>query len=181
MANNISLKKTITTSSFQCDFSRNMKISAMQRIFQDVADWHCAKFQLDFDSLREYDLAFLVSRIHIHIYQPPKFGDKLTVSTWHHTEIGAQFIRNSNITRGKTMLVEASTSWLLYSPALHKICRPNMLPRELPHCSRKVEPKIDKFIVPSDIKLRSTHKVEYAEIDMNGHLNNSVYPDIICN
>ena len=79
-------------------------------------------------------------------------------------------------------MAEGASVWALCSIKDKKIHRVNEF--EL-HYGQDEMLELDlpaRFRIPEDVRLTlmGERTVEYADIDMNGHMNNTHYPDILC-
>lgn len=134
------------------------------------------------DMIDERGFAWVLTRMYVEMDSYPRIGDTINISTWPLKPAKLFFPRQFlfETQDGKT-LGKASSQWVLFDVAQRQIKRstelgnypydPN-LPRLLP------EPK--KIILPRDMPLAGTRKVQYSEVDMNVHMNNTKYLNWIC-
>ena len=164
------------------DYKNRIKLSSLFRIFSDIAGDDYIDRGLDYDFLQQNDYVFLMSRLALKIHSYPKSKQKLTVSTWECMQKGAMFIRANEMTdEDGNVLVEGEAGWICVSIKEHKIYRPsdfrwlceqvtdrptNIHIGRIPHC---------------DGELSGEYTPKFTDIDMNGHVYNGIYGDIIQN
>ncbi len=164
------------------DFNNVVSVSNFLRYMQDAANYAMEEDGPSYMELFDRGLAFILSRIRMSFYAPVHSHDKLDVQTWACESKGAQFNRCYRILRDGAIVAEAVSVWALCGVEdrrLHRVSEfdfgyrmDEMLELDLPA----------RFKIPEDVSLRlvGERMVEYADIDLNGHMNNTKYPDILC-
>ncbi|MGN1346029.1 MAG: acyl-[acyl-carrier-protein] thioesterase [Eubacteriales bacterium] len=164
------------------DFNNVVSVSNYLRYMQDAANREMEDDGLSYMQLFEKGLAFVLSRIRMSFYTPVYSHERLQVQSWACESKGAQFNRCYRILRDGSIVAEAVSVWALCGVADHRLhrvnefkfsyCTDEMLDLDLPA----------RFRIPEDVSLRLVGErvVEYADIDLNGHMNNTKYPDILC-
>lgn len=136
-------------------------------------------------SYRElYDAGFsyILSRVRMSLYTPLHIHDRLEVQSWAVESAGYQFNRCCRILRDGVIMAEAAFVWALVGiedRRPHRVSEfdlhyrtDSMLELDVP----------ERFRIPEDVSMHLTgeRSVEYADIDRNGHLTNTRYPDLLC-
>ncbi len=145
---------------------------------------NCSLFWLEsepeFDKfLHENDAAMLVVSRQVDIIRRPKFGERLTVSTWMYNGRGKMGYRNTVIKDEQGEFV--AKCWALGVFATYKDSKMLTLPEELlqkmtfsekldmEYCKRKIVlPKVEPVALSPIATRRS-------DIDFNNHVNNAQY------
>ena len=115
-------------------------------------------------------------------YSPIYAHEKIEVQSWACESRGVQFNRCYRIMKNGVIAAEAVSVWALVGVNDRHLHRVNEF--DLPY--RKDEMlELDmpaRFKIPDDVDMRlvSERVVEYADVDMNGHMNNTHYPDVLC-
>ena len=159
-----------------------VSVSALLRFMQDAANLAMAEDGPSFDSLFDSGLTFILCRLRLSSYAPLHSHEKITVETWACESKGVQFDRCYRILRDGVIVAEAVAVWALCGVSDRRLHRVNevemhyrtddMLELDLPARLR----------IPDDaeLSLKGERVVEYADIDLNMHMNNTRYPDILC-
>lgn len=165
------------------DASRRMRPSMYLVYMQETANLHLKAFGIPLDTLRdERGLAFLLSRITLRIEQPLYAYDNIEVQTWICESHGLHFGRCYCILRDGKVAAEAYADWGLMDLKAKRLLRSNEfdygfaaeapLPAEF---SKRV--RYPSLELMEQVGLR---KIVYSDIDYNGHMNNTHYPDLLC-
>ena len=163
----------------------NVRISPLIRYLQDTANLQCMSEGPSNEELRKRGYAFVVSRMALKIYRPLKCYDKIEVSSWPCESKGVYYLRCYSIRLGDETVAEASSVWALLNIREHRVCKvgevtdgylgggfdpPNgvEIPMRLAAPAGSVSAK------------KGVYTVSYRDADINFHMNNSVYADIMC-
>lgn len=165
------------------DVNRTVRPSQILMYMQETANLQLKKYGCDVDRLRdERGLAFLLSRIAIQTYQPLYAHEEIDVQTWICDGQGLAFNRCFRIFRQGAVVAEAFSVWALMDLQTQKLVRNGAfvypfsgeepLTLELPV----------RFRVPpaAEMEVAGERKIGYADIDYNQHMNNTRYPDMLC-
>ncbi len=164
------------------DHNGVLSISNMLRYMQDAANCAMEEDGPSYKELFDKGYSFILSRIRLSSYKPIYSHDVLEVQTWACESRGVQFNRCYRILREGIIVAEAVSVWALVGIQDRKLHRVNefdfayrtddMIELDLPA----------RFRIPEEVSMRLVGEktVEYADIDMNGHMNNTKYPDMIC-
>ena len=154
----------------------------MLRYMQDAANYEMEEDGLSYNELFLRGLSFVLSRIRMSFYSPIYAHEKIEVQSWACESRGVQFNRCYRIMKNGVIAAEAVSVWALVGVNDRHLHRVNEF--DLPY--RKDEMlELDmpaRFKIPDDVDMRlvSERLVEYADVDMNGHMNNTHYPDVLC-
>ena len=165
------------------DASRNIKVSALIRLMQETANKHCDKNGLPREQLRDVrGLAFFLSKIAVNIYDELKAYDAVRVETWISDGKGFSFPRCFRVWKDNRIIAEAVSIWALIRLSDHSLVKCTdfsygfssepVLEIEAP---LRVHGSLEGELVCS-----MTRKVLWSDIDYNWHMNNTHYPDWIC-
>lgn len=165
------------------DASRRMYPSGYLVYMQETANLHLKAYGIPLDTLRdEKGLAFLLSRITVRIAQPLYAYDNIEVQTWICKSRGLHFGRCYCILREGQVVAEAYSDWGLMDLKAKRLLRSGEfdygfapdepLPAEF---SKRVRyPSLDCMEPVGE------RKIVYSDIDYNGHMNNTRYPNLLC-
>ena len=171
-----------TVNANDVDFNNIVSVSNMLRYMQDAANYEMEEDGLSYNELFSRGLSFVLSRIRMSFYSPIYAHEKIEVQSWARESRGVQFNRCYRIMKNGVNAAEAVSVWALVGVNDRHLHRVNEF--DLPY--RKDEMlELDmpaRFKIPDDVDMRlvSERVVEYADVDMNGHMNNTHYPDVLC-
>ena len=164
--------------------AREMTPSAVLRYLQRAANDHFLARVPSFDYLRdEMKLAFVLSRMAVDMIIPIRYQDKFTVRTWTVESKGYAFNRCFEIVKDGEVAVRASSIWALLDLRDMKMSRVENHDFgfvDEPACTtdspiRFRIPKHEEGVPPTALR-----QVLYSDIDCNMHMNNTRYPDLLC-
>lgn len=156
--------------------------SGIFRYMQDAANSAMEADGPSYKELFDRGLAFILSRMRMSSYSPIRVHDKVEVQSWACESKGVQWNRCYRILRDGIIVAEAVSVWALcgvQDKRLHRVTEfdfgyrtDDMIELDMPA----------RFKIPEDVEMRlvGERTVEYADIDINGHMNNTNYPDILC-
>lgn len=164
------------------DMNHIVSASGMMRYMQDAANCQMEGEKPSYNELLEQGKAFVLSRLRMSMYHPLYNHDKIEVQSWACESSGASFNRCYCVKKDGVIVAEATSVWALLDVANHRLCRvsdfengysmDDMLQLDMPA----------RFRIPQEIGLSLVGErcVEYQDVDMNRHINNTRYPDILC-
>lgn len=127
--------------------------------------------------------AFILSGIRVEMYEPLLPGDEIRVDTWGCDARGFTFPRSYTITRGEEVVCEANSTWALVDTRDKKLIRANDVKLNY---SIDVPLTLDnpvRFRIPTELQMAlvGEYTIRYSDTDVNGHMNNTNYPDMLVN
>ena len=134
------------------------------------------------DTLRfEEGLAFILTRLTLKFYQPIRPAEIITAQTWVSDGKGLNFPRYFRLQKQDgSVAAEGASSWLLLDLATR-------LPKRVSDFDYGFEGEDPlpfatprRFVTPAEMVEVGLRKIVYSDIDYNGHMNNTRYPDMIC-
>ncbi len=165
------------------DAARRVRPSMYLVYMQETANLHLKAFGMSLDALRdEKGLAFLLSRISVRIYQQLYAYDQIEVQTWICESRGLHFGRCYCILRDGKVVAEAYSDWGLLDMNAKKLLRSNEFDYGFPP-DAPLPAEISKRVRYPSLELMEQvgqRKIVYSDIDYNGHMNNTRYPDLLC-
>ena len=168
--------------SHDLDLNRTASASALMRFMQEAANCHMEGTKPSYDELFDCGYAFILSRFSMSVYAPLYLHDRITASSWACESRGVSYNRCYSIRRGDQLIAEAVSVWALVNTETGRLTRvgdvelgygeDEMLELDMP----------TRFKLPSDLRLSlvGERPTVYADVDMNRHMNNTRYPDILC-
>ena len=166
------------------DANRQVRPSALVTYLQETANEHLVHIGISLDALRDsHGLAFILGSISVCSYEPLFAGDKIDVETWTCGERGFRHGRCFRVLREGKTVAEATSLWALIKLADGSLVKVEDMPYHI-----DPEESITLPGVPARLKMPpiaemqelGTRRIVYSDIDYNGHMNNTRYPDMLC-
>jgi acyl-CoA thioesterase FadM len=166
------------------DANRQVRPSALVTYLQETANEHLIHIGISLDELRDrYGLAFILGSISVCSYEPLFAGDHIEVKTWTCGERGFRHNRCFRLLRDGKTVAEATSQWALIRLTDGSLVKVEDMPYHI-----EPEEPITLSGVPARLRMPpvaemqefGTRRIVYSDIDYNGHMNNTRYPDMLC-
>ncbi len=166
--------------SYETDLKREIKASSLQNLLQEAAYKGSEFCQCGYETLRGRDLFWALNRIRFSILDTPLWGDRVTLQTWSHSQVGPLWHRNFRMVRRDEPdkpIVLGTSAWTLVSLSERSIFRGEAGFDSHFHHPEDTLPLCTKIIVPRDLQqiAAGSHSVVWSDLDTNGHANNCAY------
>lgn len=169
---------------YDTDAARTVSASRMMVYMMETANVQCSSYGFGLDSLRDTrGLGFVLGGIQASFKKPLYCGDSITVHTWCREARGFSFIRFFEIERQGEIVAEASSTW-----ALLDITNKTMIKGDENYdCFFPIDSPLDPASLPrrarapkAPLSRVGERRIVYSDVDYNMHMNNTRYPDMIC-
>ena len=175
--------KQYTTRWHDTDAARALRPGAMLTYFEETADLHIRSVGKSLDEMRDEDkVGFILSRMSILFYQPVAADVELLVQTWTYAGGAFSTGRAFRAFLGDTVVAEAVSTWALVDVERHCPVKIANAPFDFQH-----EPPLEADVpvrvsIPKDLPMErmGERRIVYSDIDYNLHMNNTRYPDMLC-
>ncbi len=166
------------------DPTGQVRPSALLRYMQETANRQCRSWGYDLDRLfRTEGQGFLLARLQLTAYAPLHAYENIEVCTWCIPSHGYTFLRCFRVLRGEETVAEALTTWALMDTRRHALLRVTDFRSEFP-----ADAPLDTGRLPAKVRLSPAlpmqpageRRVAWSDIDFNRHMNNTRYPDVVC-
>lgn len=165
------------------DANRVLRPSAMLTYFEETADLHVRSVGKSLDDMRdENKVGFILSRMSIVFYRPVGADEPLSVQTWTCEGKGFSTERDFRASDRSGTVAEAQSTWALVDVESRRPVRIANAPFEFRH-----EPSLGLSVplrvsIPRDLPMEKVgeRRIAYSDIDYNMHMNNTRYPDMLC-
>lgn len=171
-------EKTYLIRSYETDRDGFLRIITLWNILQDMADTHAEQLGFGLSFCLKNNLTWFGTNYHVQINRLPKLHEEITVRTWPSVKKKIGAVREFEIcdSNGRPLIV-ASSLWILIDVRQRKpIAVDKALPDYQPLQERAVNSEFSKIQIPETAKSLTTERVRFDDIDLNGHVNNAVYP-----
>lgn len=170
--------------SYDAGRDRLLRPSNQLKLQQEVGELHFGEGGLGFAALYEHGMAFVLTRLNSIIHRAPTLGEPVVLETWHRDNRGVQFFRCYRfLDEAGSLLIESVSAFALVEVNTHKLLRPSRfdlfgVPRQPERTCGCPDPV--KWRLPEQMRPAGEFLVGWSETDWNGHLNNTVYADLLC-
>ena len=167
----------------ETDFQKRLKLSSFFELMQDMASNHADHLGVGYHALAERDLAWVLSRKKVRVFDYPHMGEVITMKTWPK---GMQqklfFMRDHEMTGEDGRRLAASTSaYVLVNLRTRRIAMPGTLDVSVPDNNglSAIDEALEK--IPAVEPLNECFRLQpgYSAVDVMGHVNNARYVEWI--
>lgn len=163
-------------------YNKELTLSSMLRIFQDIATEHGELIGVGRDTLLNKGLIWVASRTTVEINRLPIFNEDIILETAPDATIKTMFPRYIQFKdKFDNVLLKACTIWVLVDINTRNMVFPENYGVEIDpsHFDRlDVFAQNVKKLAYENIDYK---RVNYSDLDYNGHMNNTKYADIVQN
>ena len=165
---------------YDTDASFYLKPAAFMDMAQEIAYWAAQELGFGYDDLHIHHVAWVLSRMHFHFENPPKWRDDVTLSTWHKGADGLFYLRDFFLRDAEgNRLVTCTSSWVVIDERTRHLVRPEELQDKLStgEVDDAIAERAPKVTMPrgAEPEPAGEHKVVYSDVDIIGHTNNARY------
>lgn len=173
-----------SVATYDADFERKLKLSSQMKFQQEIGELHLDECGLPYAVLYEKGMVWVLTRSRSVIYRRPILEEKLLITTWQSQKKGSQYFRCYRFENEQgELLIDACSSFALVDPVTHKLMRPEAFQKLCDAENHEIIstcPPPVKIKPPIDMEPVGRRYIRYSDIDYNGHLNNTVYADLLC-
>ena len=162
------------------DLNNRMSPGSVMRLLHICADTQMRADSPSLEAVRDMGIAMIMNRLTMHFLKPIDRGDELEVSTWPCEASGFVLPRNYEIKRDGELITQAESTWALVDLATRKLLRSDSV--DLSHYvyGERQEFRYDTVPRGTELEDAGTFPVLYEFCDLNRHMNNTRYLDMLC-
>lgn len=165
------------------DFQKKLKLSALFNYFQDVANLHVESLGIGIERLiQDFGVTWVLTRIRVDMERMPLLGEEIVVETWPQLPKRMEFDRDFLVRDASNhVLVRATSNWVIMDIRTREVKKPETIPIHYPFTPRErtIDCRLGRFKAFGTPEIAYDKVIGYSEIDLNEHLNNSRYIDIV--
>jgi acyl-ACP thioesterase len=175
-------ERTVPITSTEVDRYGNCRPAALLSFFQDVGGEHSTLLGIHREYLlAQYGAVWMLVRVSFQLKRPLHMGEALTLRTWHRGAGSLIVYRDFDLLVGEEPVGEAVSAWVVADLATRKMLRPSTI-------AAIVDSPVPDRVHPQELRLIKTQKdalpvyqktIRFSDLDLNGHMNNTKYADVI--
>ena len=165
------------------DAAREMRPSEVLACMQECANHQFRTHFITLDALRDtQNLGFILSRVAVDLLQPIHAYEQLEVRTATCPGHGLCFPRRFEVLREGEIVARAMSQWAMVRVDDRTLLRADEAPFSF---GDEGEIAVDtplRFRIPRTLSFEAVgeRRIAYADLDYNLHMNNTKYPDMLC-
>lgn len=172
-----------TTRAFDINIQRRLKPTALDQYLQESAERQIKDRDLPYDEIvTQRHKAFLLSRLSIEIYGGVEAYGDIDAETWVVEARAANFPRAYELFSNGELIVRAYANWALVDTDTKKLLKQGDYDMSnYPHDEAPEMSIPARVRIPKDVELSKVGEfnVGFSLTDINKHLNNAKYLDIL--
>ena len=174
--------ETMTVMNADADFRSLLKPSALLRYVEQVSADHARTFGMTDQFFKDHGVAFLVGKQALKFDRVPQRAEKLTLLTRVEASRRGSVKRITTVTdaEGKQVAM-VDCRWIVVSLAENRILRePGWTVDGFWNETVEGELPLQLHKCREGLASAGEWTVHYSQCDLNGHLNNAFYLDLVC-
>ncbi|MBQ6756943.1 MAG: hypothetical protein IJP43_08415 [Oscillospiraceae bacterium] len=169
-----------TLGTAHCDVNRRLRLSELFTWFQEAAIHQTSEMGMGREMTLDKGLLWIVTQWRVEITRLPEYDEHVTLETWPGRTMHIFFTRFYRIKDDAgNILVQASALWALMDKESRKIVFPEEMGVHIEGTEVEGQCAIPRppRAIPQTSESRYT--VTYSVLDLNGHMNNTRYFDLM--
>ncbi len=179
---NLKYSQDSVVSCYMSDYVHKLRPESFLDLAQQIAVKAAQVQTFNDTALKEHGCAWVLARMQTKFVSPVAFDEKIRLDTWHKGTHGLYFVRDYQLkdSTGK-VAVNSTSSWIVMNLETRRICRDeqvlSLVPEEAQCNESAIEEPCPKIAFPKGAHLQEigTHRVNWSDVDYNGHANNVKY------
>ena len=134
------------------------------------------------ETMVKYNSFWMLARIWVELKRPLRWGEELTVRTWHRPPKGPTIYRDFDLYCGGECVGQAVSTWVLADRDTHRLFRMERVEEFAANAGDGLGKtlRLTRVKLPEGMEEVERRRLYYSELDMNNHVNNTRYADFAC-
>ncbi len=177
----LSYREKFSVKLHEGDLKGNVKLFTIVDYIQQVAEGHAQILGVDFKSMMDHGLFWVVSRIEINMERYPKVGEDITIETYLGGREKAFMKRRFKIEdKDGQVIGRALIYYLILDTKTRFPQKPSVCPVDIDiNVGNVIDNKLNKIKMPGEAIETIKRELYYNDIDINNHVNNARYISFI--
>ncbi len=176
-------EKRYEIGTMELDCFNHCRASSLLGYLQDAAGLAAAEYgATNMEMVQKYGHCWMVVRTAFTLSRPLRWGDVLTVKTWHRGGEKPLMYRDFDLSVDGQSVGQALSIWVLVDLNTHTVTRADHFPEFAGTDGGDLirDTKLPKLRLPQGMAPVQRRDLYYSETDGNGHVNNTRYADFLC-
>lgn len=164
----------------EVDLNRRLRLSTMLRMMQEASIAHTEELGAGREKTLDRGLLWVVTLQDAWIARMPEYDEEVTLESWPGDTLHLFFPRYYRLLDSDgSELVKASALWALMDSETRKMVFPEEKNVAVPFERTGLEPPLPRAPRHIDTSAEAFFTVPFSYTDMNGHMNNTRYFDLM--
>lgn len=161
----------------EADFRGAVRPVTLLNYLQDAAAAHSASSGYPLSDLLARNMTWVLSRYHVRVVRYPEIGESIQVHTWRPALEGMFALRDFEVTDGRNgNLAVATSSWVILNLETKRPMKLDTVIPNFPTNNRRaLQDDFATMPKPKKADMEEAFKVRMADLDLNRHVNHTVY------
>ena len=174
-------EKDWTVKRFECDLNSTLRVSSLLRQVEQISHEHSNIVGIDAVHHSRLHTAFLMTRVSVEIHQTIGEEQKIKLVTRPYAPVRASYHRyNEAYDENGRLLATVDSRWILIDTTSRRITRRAPEGFDYPFLESPPKKHDSMEILPCETQPCGSFLAAYSRVDLNGHLNNAEYADVVC-
>ena len=173
-------EEKVVISSNDIDSSFLLKMSGFFRIVQDVIMHDTNRHGVGSLDIKKEGLIWVISRVHVEIKRMPKYCEEVTFITYPGKTLKMLYPRYIRVLdKDGNVIINMSSIWAILDEKTRKpLMNCEIMDKAYSYHMEDELPLPIKITAP-ELSLSETRKIHYSDVDLNKHLNNTRYIELL--
>lgn len=174
---------TYRVGSRDLDLFGHCRPSAVLGLLQEAATEAAGAIHLSGPEVRErYHAFWMLARIRYELKRPLLWEEPVTIKTWHRGGKAAVMYREFDLTVNGEAVGQALSAWVLAGMESHRLLHLAGVEEieDTGGGSLCRSDTLRKLRLPQGLEAVEERRLHYSDTDINGHVNNTRYADLLC-
>jgi acyl-ACP thioesterase len=174
-------EKNVLIRSEQVDMTRHLRMSDLFRLLEEASIAHTEQLGCTRDKTLDRGLLWIITRQSVEISDLPAYDDEIIVRSWQGEMQHVFFPRFYEIERAGDILVKGQALWMLMKEDDRSMVMPEDYGISIPGRPGADDMILPAIVIPKDAEEKASRRMatRFSQIDINGHMNNTRYFDVI--
>ncbi len=177
---NLLWRETFKIRAYEVGPDGRLKLTGLFNFLQEAASNHAVRLKLAKPDLDALGLTWVLSRFHLQIVQMPFWNEQIVVETWPSHKDHLFALRDFEVfNEQKQVIARATSSWMMIDFKERRAVRlPDFLKDMInPERGRAIEDRFERLPELNEPQSELQFRVRFSDLDVNQHVNSSVYID----